>query len=259
MSSSDTRFTDRWDAVNPFDQDYPHLWIKVEHLGRYLFAAQYLLAAQARAVLDAGCGQGYGTAEIVDVCQEVTAVDSDEEVLTAARKKNPHERIRYLQADLTSKQLEAELGTGSQDGVVCFETLEHLTDPERTLSEFFALLRPGGMLVASVPNGVNERSNETGLLSNRLHRRAFSISSIHDLFHSAGFEIQEVLGQPLPNVISGNESRLLRRKQMDDRIGDEPALHHPSMIRRMALAIGYPEPRDVERSYSIIIVARRPG
>gem|GEM_PF-6739781 len=37
---TDLNFSD--DCINPFDQLNQNLWVKIEHLGRYLFAADYL-------------------------------------------------------------------------------------------------------------------------------------------------------------------------------------------------------------------------
>lgn len=257
MAASDNRFTDIWDAVDPFDPDYPHLWIKVEHLGRYLFAANYLASRHCEVALDAGCGLGYGAVELARSCRRVLAVDSDARVLELARQQNAHERVEYHRSSLGSGELPGLAGRQSIGGVVCFETLEHLTDPERTLTEVAGILAPGGTLILSVPNGVNERVSDTGLLTNEMHRRAYSISSISELLAATGLTVSEVLGQPLTNTINGNETRLIRRKQTDGRIGDGPGLHEPATIRRLALAVGYPEPRDVERSYSIIVVAHR--
>lgn len=260
MTDSDRRFTDFWDAVDPFDPTYPHLWIKVEHLGRYLFAARYLTSYGCDTSVDVGCGRGYGAVELADACRRVIAIDSDAALIEHARQHRPDARVEYLRASLGTGELPELVGTGEVAGVVSFETLEHLTDPERALAEFQRILAPHGVLILSVPNGVNERVDDTGLITNRMHRRAYSISSISDLVTTAGFSVTEVLGQPISNIINGNETRLIRRKQTDGRIGDESALHDPVTIRRLALAAGYPEQRDVERSYSLILVARRaPG
>lgn len=257
MSAPDSRFTEAWDAVDPFDPTYPHLWVKVEHLGRYLFSASYLASRDADTVVDAGCGRGYGAVELAGACRRVIAIDSDSALVQHASETNPHPRIEYHRVALGTGKLE-RLGAAIEAvSLVCFETLEHLTDPERALREFWRVLTPGATLILSVPNGVNERVDATGLLTNREHRRIFSVSSITDLLGATGFTVTEVLGQPITNTINSSETRLIRRKQTDGRIGDEPALHEPATIRRLALAVGYPEQRDVERSYSIIVVAKR--
>ena len=43
-----------------------------EHVARYAFARRY---AQGKRVLDAGCGTGYGSAELAQSAAEVTGVD----------------------------------------------------------------------------------------------------------------------------------------------------------------------------------------
>ena len=43
-----------------------------EHMARYHFAVRL---ARGKRVLDAGCGAGYGSAELADVAESVTAID----------------------------------------------------------------------------------------------------------------------------------------------------------------------------------------
>jgi 2-polyprenyl-3-methyl-5-hydroxy-6-metoxy-1,4-benzoquinol methylase len=257
LAENSERFTEQWNAVDPFDPDYPHLWVKAEHLGRYLFAANYLAEQGVSHVADAGCGTGYGSAELAKIADRVTSLDSDPRSLDATRSRTSSGSIETVQSDLTRASLQENLPGIKFDGIVCFETLEHVIDPGSTLAAFHALLSRDGTLIISVPNGVAEGVDRVGLLTNPFHRRVYSISSITELVQASGFDVIEVLGQPIAAEISRNETRLIRRKQVDGRIGDEPSLHAPETVRRLALSTAYPEPRDVERSYSIIIVARR--
>jgi SAM-dependent methyltransferase len=259
VRTDDQRFTVQWDAVDPFDPNYPHLWIKVEHLARYLFAVDYLRRLGAASVADFGCGTGYGSVELANAGFNVIAIDESNDELTTSHllSELPAQAPRVVQASLGTGQFAQDTSIDRVDAAVCFETLEHIVDPELALTEIRDLLNSAGVLILSVPNSVFERPDRENLLTNSLHRRVFSISSIIELVDVAGFTVDEVLGQPLAAGINQNETRLIKRKQTDGRIGDEPALHSPAMIRRLAMAIGYPEQRDIERSYSIILVARK--
>ncbi len=253
MPEGERRFTDQWDAIDPFDPAYPHLWIKVEHLGRYLFARNFLQDRKAGRIADIGCGTGYGSRELATFASSVTAIDACQDQLDSIGSGDGV--IETLRLELGVEPLKPRVDGAEWDAIVCFETLEHLTDPAKALTEFRDGLAPEGHLIISVPNSVAERTDPVGLLSNRFHQRVFTVSAISDLLIEAGFHIQHVLGQPLASEINRNETRLIRRKQTSGRIGDEPALHEAETIRRLALAVGYPEQRDVERSYSIIVVA----
>jgi 2-polyprenyl-3-methyl-5-hydroxy-6-metoxy-1,4-benzoquinol methylase len=257
VSCRDQRFTEEWDALNPFDRSYPHLWIKVEHLARYLFAANYLQRINAHRVADIGCGTGYGSIELADAGMDVLAVDRSAPVTFAPKSTSQQGTIEFVDASLGTGELNERCAAESIDAAVCFETIEHLVDPFRALEEIVRLLRPGGVLILSVPNSVVEQTNPEGLLSNKLHRRMFSISSITALLEASGLLVNEVLGQPLAAAIHENETRLIKRKQIDGRIGDEPEFHSEETVRRLAMVIGYPEPRDIERSYSIISIATK--
>src|SRR5947207_16020697 len=53
-----------------------------EHLARYAFAARL---ARGKRVLDAGCGAGYGSAELAHSAQNVIGIDVSADALTFAR------------------------------------------------------------------------------------------------------------------------------------------------------------------------------
>jgi SAM-dependent methyltransferase len=251
VSDPSSRFTEQWDAVDPFDEAYPHLWIKVEHLARYLFAADLLGDSGVKTVLDAGAGTGYGSRLLAERVETVVTLDAQNLIGIC------EENASFIQHSIGTSPIGDALPGARFDGIVCFETLEHLVDPGGALIEFGQIQPAGGTLILSVPNSVAERVGPDGLLTNPYHRRAFSISSIRSLLTAAGYEVREVLGQQLASDINSNETRLIRRKSLNGRIGDEPAFHQPSVIERLARVIGYPEPRDVERSYSLVVVAER--
>ena len=55
-----------------------------EHMARYAFAARL---ARGKRVLDAGCGAGYGSAELAQTATSVVGVDVAEEAVEFARRE----------------------------------------------------------------------------------------------------------------------------------------------------------------------------
>jgi O-antigen biosynthesis protein len=120
--------------------------IEAEHLARYRWASQ--LVPGRRRVLDAGCGMAYGTALLAaSGAGETVGVDLAEEVLDHVREQMPN-GVVLLQGDVRRLPFDDD----TFDLVVCFEVIEHVSEPGEVLDELRRVLAPGGVLVISSPN-----------------------------------------------------------------------------------------------------------
>jgi hypothetical protein len=121
--------------------------IWVEHWHRYAFARGL---ASGRRVLDAACGEGYGSAMLADVAASVLGVDISEETVAHARSRyGGSPGLDFQVADASA--LDA-LPDANFDLIVSFETLEHLHAQEALLDGFARLLAADGVLLLSTPD-----------------------------------------------------------------------------------------------------------
>lgn len=133
-----------------------------EHWHRY--AAVAPLAAGKR-VLDAACGEGYGSHLLAQDAAHVTGVDVSAEAVAHARERYARANLEFAAASVTA----LPLPDASVDLVVSFETVEHLAAQEAMLAEFRRVLAPAGALVISSPN--RPVYNEGGGVENHYHVR----------------------------------------------------------------------------------------
>jgi SAM-dependent methyltransferase len=139
------------DQADPFCTDEHNVWRRAEYLGRYLFAADFLGQQKPKVVADISCGTGYGTEELCRVADAVVGVDSSQDLIKTASKRCSGSNASFLKKDLDQEDLIPEIEEGSVDAVVSFETIEHLVDPNRAISQFSKILGPGKFLICSVP------------------------------------------------------------------------------------------------------------
>ena len=92
-------------------------------------------------VLDAGCGTGAVTQQLVERGHEVIGIDGSEGMLSRARRAVPGARFEL--GDLTA----LPLPDGSVDHVVCSLALTHLSDLTPFFAEAARVMRPGGHLL----------------------------------------------------------------------------------------------------------------
>ena len=257
MSSYSAYGSGGLDQIDPFDARDSNIWRKAEYLGRYLFAADFLRAHRPNLVADISCGRGYGAAELAEVAGRVVGVDGSQFLIESARKSFERDNIAFICKDLDDAEIFPDLEEGSAAAVVSFETLEHLLDPSRAISQFSRVMQPGGFFVASVPHVLSESGDSSGLPRNKSHKQWFNYGSLSRLVQKNDMDVVYRLGQSWSRTLFRREQQLCNARRLGSRLSDEPVMHTPEMIRWLAYVAAYPTVEDVDGSYSIIIVARK--
>ncbi len=154
-------------------------------------AARYFREfGHARRILDVGCGTGdFGrhrpTADV-----EIHGVDVD---VDAVRQATQHEIAVRLDVETAPLPYDDSFF----DAVLAKDIFEHVLDPGRLAREIHRVLRPGGVVVASVVVARPER-----VWADYTHVRGFTRRSAQLLLEDAGFTIEAVWrmgGVPLSN------------------------------------------------------------
>jgi cyclopropane fatty-acyl-phospholipid synthase-like methyltransferase len=161
------------------------------HIQRYMFAAEKLKPLGRCRVLDVACGVGYGSRFIANECRcEVVGVDRDPNALKLATSRFSHPDVSFIADDCHTLE---KCGCEEQfDAIVCFETIEHLTEPGRFLRRCAQLLRPSGTLIISTPN-----QTVIGHSDWEYHVTEYTASQFVALLKESGFNNQALLGQSL--------------------------------------------------------------
>ncbi|MHB8447244.1 MAG: class I SAM-dependent methyltransferase [Rudaea sp.] len=120
--------------------------IRYEHWARYAFALEL---ARGKRVLDAACGEGYGSAMLAGAAASVLGVDIAEDAIAHAHSRyGAQANLRFQRGDCTT----LDAAPGSFDLVVSFETLEHVAAQENLIAGFARALTDEGILLVSSPD-----------------------------------------------------------------------------------------------------------
>jgi 2-polyprenyl-6-hydroxyphenyl methylase/3-demethylubiquinone-9 3-methyltransferase len=185
--------------------------------------------------LDLGCGDGQTSGLwLRDHGCDYVGVDISENAVQAARSLG-------LESARIDDAASLPFPDASFDAAACIEVLEHLFEPQLAVSEVLRILRPGGVLIVTVPNIAYWRWRLDLALLGRWnplgdtlavkepwrdpHIRFFNPKTLREMLSSAGFN---------PVKVSGHAGRFL---------GDLPWLG-----RRLRGAVGASPPyRTMER------------
>jgi 2-polyprenyl-3-methyl-5-hydroxy-6-metoxy-1,4-benzoquinol methylase len=99
-------------------------------------------------ILDVGCAQGTLALLLAERGHTVLAVDIRPQFLAYARSRYTQGDVRFMVANA----LEDEL-PGAHDLIFANQIIEHLVYPATFLPRLWLLLKPGGRLVITTPNG----------------------------------------------------------------------------------------------------------
>jgi len=127
-------------------------WWERLHAGR-LARAEALLRSDGRRRLDVGSGPGQLLTAARDRGWEVLGIEPSRQAAAHARGLGVDVHEAFLD-DALAEELRGG-ADGAFDCVHAAEVLEHLPDPAGMVRRMRRLLRPGGVLVLSVPNDFN--------------------------------------------------------------------------------------------------------
>jgi len=144
-----------------------------EHLARYAFAARL---ANGKRVLDAGCGAGYGSAELAKSALSVVGVDAAAEAMAYAREHYRLPNLHFEQASCSG----LPHTDASFDLVVAFEVIEHLPDWPEFLAEVRRVLAPGGQFIVSTPNKLYYAESRGRTGPNPFHAHEFEFGEFRN-------------------------------------------------------------------------------
>lgn len=161
-------------------------------------------------ILDLGCSSGLLGQQLRRQGHEVTGIDIEADPAAPLRLN------RFLQADL-EQGIPAAAGDGF-DVVIAADVVEHSRHPERLLDQIHDVLRPGGVLLVSVPNfghwyvrariGLGLFDYDQRGILDRGHVRFFTRRSFRRLATKAGWAVSQVNPVGLPfDVLAGPGQR----------------------------------------------------
>ncbi len=152
-----------------------------------------LLPPPPAALLDAGCGDGFLAARLLDAGYDVWGVDYSDRAVGYARLLA--ERGTFRTYDLRRIVLETPFDRRF-DAVLLVEVLEHVppVDHRRVVEGLSRSLRPGGCIVVTVPSVYLTPIN-------RWHYKHFSLDEVCGLLRSAGLTVAEVVCQRRLSVL----------------------------------------------------------
>ena len=134
---------DTW--ADDVSQGYDAYWEQLNMPAFFRFVGDL----SGRKVLDAGCGEGRNTRLLARAGAQVVGVDISPKMLSHARLQEEQEPLGIRYEEVSFSDL-GPFGDDSFDAVVSFMALMDGTDYEGALSEFFRVMRPGGVLAFNI-------------------------------------------------------------------------------------------------------------
>lgn len=167
-------------------QSWVPSWIRHQHVARYEWARDY---CGGKRVLDAACGNGYGSRILRSVGWVVGADLAPEAIVDGLDRLAV---TPMMIADTTAMPF----ASSKFDVFVSFETIEHVRDDQAYVAEARRVLVDGGRFLCSTPNRrvVNPANTLADPPFNPHHLREYDAGELHHLLESS-FSRITMMGQ----------------------------------------------------------------
>jgi 2-polyprenyl-3-methyl-5-hydroxy-6-metoxy-1,4-benzoquinol methylase len=187
---------------------------------KYDILLDYLAGRQGLRILNAGCGSGELCLRLAELGHEVLGIDPEPAYIRLAARNAAGGSAR---CSFAISSIENYTGPGGFDCVVATDVLEHIADDHAAFARLMDLVRPGGLILLTVPAGqwlFGYHDEQLG------HFRRYSCGRLRHLVEGAcAVEKVRYFGFSLIPVCL-LYSRLLRRPYPVAQSGD--AVQHPA-------------------------------
>lgn len=179
-------------------------------------------------LLDVGCGTG----TFLEVANRAGYVVMGVE---SSRWAIEYMRINYNFPVYYGMLRDAKLADESQDIIVMWDSLEHVPDPAKTITEVYRILDPDGILAISVPNlkSMLSLSRNANALKPDMHLSYFSYRTLKKLIEDRGFRMVDY-----KTVQTHKFSEYYEYFKEAYGIGDRQVDVERNSLRRLARTIG---------------------
>ena len=154
--------------------------------------------------LDMGCGDGSISRPVAKRGLRIVGFDQSEAMIALARRRAVEEGVEseteYVFAPLPLSEELIAAYKNSAGLIICSSVMEYIDDYERVLRQFHSLLKPGGMLLLSLPNRLSlyrifERTRRRFLASQDSYlqhqRHQFNPNRMKPLLAAFGYRVFE--------------------------------------------------------------------
>lgn len=150
--------------------------LSIEHFQRYESIVELV---KDKIVVDAACGEGYGSSILGNTARSVLGIDISPEAVTRAEQNYGTESVSFRVGSVENLPVE----DNSVDVFVSFETIEHVDQniQEKFVKEVARVLKKDGMFIVSSPN--KEIYSDLFDYHNEFHVHEMYKEEFSDLLH----------------------------------------------------------------------------
>ena len=255
---------------------YEDLYVKEQdywwHVGKRLIVygllTRYLPAqavgAAGRRALDRGCGTGHNLDSLARYAAPV-GLDSASAALDFCRRRGHRYLVRAESLPFAPE---------SFDIVTALDVIEHVDDDIVTLRDLYTTMRPGGLLIISVPAYRALWSYWDDILG---HRRRYTTGSLRRAVETAGFRVRKISYSNTAILVPATVLRFLKglrhkagRRAYSRGFTDEESIPNsdfvpvPGWLNRLLTGYYRWESRTLRRAslpfgLSVVCVAQKPA
>lgn len=177
------------------ERQYPGLGPGAEehcHARQYLWAAQHILGASATAVIDYGCGSGWGASVLAQTEGQVIGMDASREAVAFALRMFPGDYEILDDIDTPEVEIVKAFNDHSEwlsaSHIVAIDSIEHVQDAESALRGLRAVAWERGKLLLTTPNRDARKKHQP---PSPFHVREYNPAELEALLETTGWGVVE--------------------------------------------------------------------